>query len=155
MKVMKEIIAKGITKIKEIIEEIKKHFFPHLEGELNLVKCEDYLSPQVCTKMREIAAKLKIKVSEVDRIIRELVAKKITEAKEIIKHLKEKLIELATNFKCTDVLSKNMCDEVHAFAEKIKIAAKEVDEIIKKIVVAGVTKAEEIIKKIIEHFFPQ
>merc|ERR1711872_706714 len=155
MKVIKDIIAKGITKVKEIIEEIKKHFFPQLEGELvNLVKCEDVLSPQVCTKMREIAAKLKIKVSEVDRIIRELVAKKITEAKEIIKHLKEKLIELATNFKCTDVLSKNMCDEVHAFAEKIKIAAKEVDEIIKKIVVAGVTKAEEIIKKIIEHFFP-
>merc|ERR1712002_711132 len=155
MKVIKEIIAKGITKAKEIIDEIKKHFFPQLEGELvNLVKCEDVLSPQVCTKMREIAAKLKIKVSEIDRIIRELVAKKITEAREIIKHLKEKLIELATNFKCTDVLSKKMCDEVHAFAEKIKIAAKEVDEIIKKIVVAGVTKAEEIIKKIIEHFFP-
>merc|ERR1711936_1368583 len=155
MKVIKDIIAKGITKAKEIIDEIKKHFFPQLEGELvNEVKCEDVLSDDVCAKMREIAAKLKIKVSEIDRIIRELVAKKITEAKEIIKHLKEKLIELATNFKCTDVLSKKMCDEVHDFAEKIKIAAKEVDEIIKKIVVAGVTKAEEIIKKIIEHFFP-
>merc|ERR1712150_365259 len=77
MKVIKDIIAKGITKAKEIIEEIKKHFFPQLEGELvNLIKCEDVLSPQVCTKMREIAAKLKIKVSEIDRIIRELVAKK-------------------------------------------------------------------------------
>ena len=31
MKVMKEIIAKGIVKAKEIIEEIKKHFFPHFE----------------------------------------------------------------------------------------------------------------------------
>ena len=28
MKVIKEIIVKGITKAKEIIEEIKKHFFP-------------------------------------------------------------------------------------------------------------------------------
>merc|ERR1711936_946848 len=109
MKVIKDIIAKGITKAKEIIDEIKKHFFPQLEGELvNLVKCEDVLSPQVCSKMREIAAKLKIKVEEVDRIIRELVAKKITEAKELIKHLREKLIELATNFKCTDVLSKDV-----------------------------------------------
>merc|ERR1711973_554312 len=90
MKVIKDIIAKGITKVKEIIDEIKKHFFPQLEGELvNLVKCEDVLSPQVCTKMREIAAKLKIKVSEVDRIIRELVAKKITakEVDEIIKKI--------------------------------------------------------------------
>ena len=32
-KVLKEIVAKGITKIKEIIEELKKHFFPHMELE--------------------------------------------------------------------------------------------------------------------------
>ena len=32
MKVIKKIIVKGITKAKEIIEEIKKHFFPGVEG---------------------------------------------------------------------------------------------------------------------------
>ena len=31
MKVIKEIVAKGITKAKEIIEEIKKHFFPSMD----------------------------------------------------------------------------------------------------------------------------
>ena len=35
MKVIKEIIVKGITKAKEIIEEIKKHFFPGAEGGKN------------------------------------------------------------------------------------------------------------------------
>merc|ERR1711973_871415 len=59
MKVMKEIIAKGIVKAKEIIEEIKKHFFPTLEvNELDLVKCEDVLSAKVCTELRDIAKRM-------------------------------------------------------------------------------------------------
>ena len=36
MKVMKDIIAKGVAKAKEIIEEIKKHFFPGNGRELLL-----------------------------------------------------------------------------------------------------------------------
>merc|ERR1712121_290581 len=156
MKVMKEIIAKGITKAKEIIDEIKKHFFPTLEiDELTLVKCEDVLSAKVCTELREVAAKLKVKIEEIDNIIRKLVKEKITDAKRIIKEVREKLIELAKNFKCTDVLNEAVCKEIKEFAAKIKIEAKKVDEIIKKIVVDGVTKAKEIIKKIIEHFFPK
>merc|ERR1719370_1625970 len=156
MKVIKGIIAKGITKAKEIIEEIKKHFFPHLEvEELNVVKCEDVLSATVCHDLRAIAAKLKEKIEMIDEIIRQLVKEKITEAKEIIKEVREKLVELATNFKCTDILSEHVCKEIKDFAAKIKVDAKKVDEIIKKIVVEGVTKAKEIIKKIIEHFFPK
>merc|ERR1712141_856571 len=156
MKVIKGIIAKGITKAKEIIEEIKKHFFPHLEvEELNVVKCEDVLSANVCHDLRAIAAKLKVKIEMIDEIIRQLVKEKLTEAKEIIKRVREKLVELATNFKCTDILSEHVCKEIKDFAAKIKVEAKKVDEIIKKIVVEGVTKAKEIIKKIIEHFFPK
>merc|ERR1712168_566299 len=153
MKVMKEIIAKGITKAKEIIEKIKKHLFP--DNELTLVKCEDVLSAKVCTELREVAAKLKVKVAEIDNIIRKLVKEKITDAKRIIKEVKEKLVQKAKNFKCTDVLNESVCTEIKEFAAKIKIEAKKVDEIIKKIVVEGVTKAKEIIKKIIEHFFPK
>jgi len=153
MKVMKEIIAKGITKAKEIIEEIKKHFFPGQE--LELVKCEDVLSAKVCTELRDIAKRMKVKVEEIDAIIRQLVKEKITEAKVIIAKVRAKLIELAKNFKCTDVLNESVCKEIKDFAAKIKIEAKKVDEIIKKIVVEGVTKAKEIIKKIIEHFFPK
>merc|ERR1719204_731994 len=69
MKVMKEIIAKGITKAKEIIEEIKKHFFP--SGELMIedaITCEDILSEKVCATLKEAAKKLKVKVEMVDKI---------------------------------------------------------------------------------------
>merc|ERR1719431_1539736 len=156
MKLIKEIVAKGITKAKEIIDEIKKHFFPTLEiDELSLVKCEDVLSAKVCTELRTVAKKLKVKIEEIDNIIRKLVKEKITDAKRIIKEVRAKLVELAKNFKCTDVLNEAVCKEIKDFAAKIKIEAKKVEEIIKKIVVEGVTEAKEIIKKIIEHFFPK
>merc|ERR1712241_49405 len=153
---IRDLVVKGITKAKEIIEAIKKHFFPGVEGELiNVITCEDVLSAKVCHDLRAIAAKLKVKIEKIDEIIRQLVKEKITEAKEIIKRVREKLVELATNFKCTDILSEHVCKEIKDFAAKIKVEAKKVDEIIKKIVVEGVTKAKEIIKKIIEHFFPK
>merc|ERR1711973_138301 len=155
MKVMKQIIAKGVVEAKKIIEYIKKHFFPEQELMGELVKCEDVLSAKVCTELRDIAKRMKVKAEEIDAIIRQLVKEKITEAKVIIEKVKAKLVELATNFKCTDVLSESACKEIKDFAAKIKIEAKKVDEIIKKIVVEGVTKAKEIIKKIIEHFFPK
>merc|ERR1711962_44463 len=118
MKVMKEIIAKEIT------EEIKKHFFPGQE--LELVKCEDVLSAKVCTELRDIAKRMKVKVEEIDAIIRQLVKEKITEAKVIIAKVRAKLIELAKNFKCTDVLNESVCKEIKDFAAKIKIEAKKV-----------------------------
>merc|ERR1712193_73707 len=153
---IRDLVVKGITKAKEIIEAIKHHFFPGVEGELiNVITCEDVLSAKVCHDLRAIAAKLKVKIEKIDEIIRQLVKEKITEAKEIIKRVREKLVELATNFKCTDILSEHVCKEIKDFAAKIKVEAKKVDEIIKKIVVEGVTKAKEIIKKIIEHFFPK
>merc|ERR1712241_1159111 len=118
---IRDLVVKGITKAKEIIEAIKKHFFPGVEGELiNVITCEDVLSAKVCHDLRAIAAKLKVKIEKIDEIIRQLVK-----------------------------------EEIKDFAAKIKVEAKKVDEIIKKIVVEGVTKAKEIIKKIIEHFFPK
>ena len=64
---------------------------------------------QACTELRTIAKALKVKVAEIDAIIRKLVKEKITDAKMIIAAVKAKLIELAKNFKCTDVLSEKVC----------------------------------------------
>merc|ERR1712002_827423 len=146
---IKKLVVKGVTTIKAIIKAIKEHFFPpHMQGEdiLNLITCEDVLSKKVCTDLRKVAEKMKVKISEIDAIIRKLVEEKITDAKEIIKKVKEELVKL-TKIKCADVLSEKVCKEIKDFAAKIKIEAKKVDEIIKKIVVEGVTKAKEIIRR--------
>ena len=47
---------------------------------------------------------MKVKISEIDAIIRKLVEEKITDIKVIIKKVKEKLVEL-TKIKCSDILS--------------------------------------------------
>merc|ERR1712119_198665 len=87
----------------------------------NVITCEDVLSATVCHDLRAIAAKLKVKIEMIDEIIRQLVKEKITEAKEIIKRVREKLVELATNFKCTDILSENVCKEIKDLLPRSKL----------------------------------
>merc|ERR1712121_395840 len=157
MKVMKEIIAKGITKAKEIIEEIKKHFFPHFEvNELmeNAIVCEEILSDKVCAALKAAAKKLKVKVEEVDRIVREAVKKGITKASEIVKIVRAKIIELATNFKCEDALSADVCAKIKEVAALMKVKMEKVMKVMKEIIAKGIVKAKEIIEEIKKHFFP-
>merc|ERR1719193_1007574 len=157
MKVMKEIIAKGITKAHEIIEEIKKHFFPHMEvNELmeNEIVCEEILSEAVCAALKKAAEKLKVKAAEVDKIVREAVKKGITKASEIAKIVRAKIIELATNFKCEDALSAEACAKIREVAALMKIKMEKVIAVMKDIIAKGIVKAKEIIDEIKKHFFP-
>merc|ERR1719206_587082 len=86
---MKDVIARGKTTAKAIIEAIKKFLFPkHALMIDNAIACEDVLSAKACTELRTIAKALKVKVAEIDAIIRKLVKEKITDAKKIIAAVK-------------------------------------------------------------------
>merc|ERR1712168_872301 len=150
-KVMKEIVAKGITKIQEIIKKIKEYFFP-TEVE-NVIVCEDILSDEVCTTLRKAAQKLKIGAKIVDQFIREALEKGKTKAKEIIKYIEDKMAALS-KVKCEDVLDEDICKKIREVAAKVKISMAKVEKVMKEIVAKGVTKIKEIIKKIKEYFFP-
>merc|ERR1712113_801290 len=98
------------TKAKQIIEEIKKHFFPTLNvNELmeNEITCEDILSESLCAALKKAAEKLKVKAAEVDKIVREAVKKGITKAKEIIEYIKKHFfpadVELENKIVCEDI----------------------------------------------------
>ena len=69
------------------------------------IKCEDVLSEEICAKLKDAAEKLKQKAKVIDQLVREAIAKKVTEAKEIVKRVQQKLIDMAKDFKCEDVLS--------------------------------------------------
>merc|ERR1712126_585593 len=84
--------------------------------------------------------------------IREAIHKKITKAKEIIQLVRHRIVELAKNLKCTDVLPEEACTKIHDIAEKLKIKIAEVDKVLKEIIAKGITKIKEIIEKIKEHF---
>ena len=75
---------------------------------INVITCEDVLSADMCKKLRAAAELFKIKAAEVDKMIRQAIAKGVTKAKEIFKIVQAKLIEMAKNFKCTDALSKDV-----------------------------------------------
>merc|ERR1719244_2597247 len=155
MKVMKDIISKGITEAKKIIEYIKKHFFPaHVELVENEIVCEEILAESVCAALKKAAEKLKVKAAEVDRIVREAVKKGITKASEIIKIVRAKIIELATNFKCEDALSAEACAKIREVAAIVHVKFEEVMKVIKEVIAKGITKAKEIIEEIKKHFFP-
>ena len=48
---------------------------------------------------------MKLKVEQVDALVRKVAAEKVTEAKAIIKEVRERLAAMAANFKCEDDLS--------------------------------------------------
>merc|ERR1712126_432610 len=139
------------------IHKIIDHFFPHLtveELEIDVKKCEDLLSEKICTEIRDVAKRLKVKVEEVDKAIAEAAAKGITKAHELIEFVREKIVSLATKFGCNDIMPQKVCDKIKELAAKFKVSAAKVEEFIKQIVSKGVTSIHEIIKKIIDKFFP-
>merc|ERR1712178_44489 len=100
------------------------------------------------------AQKLKEKVETIDKLVREAVAKKITEAKAIIKDVREKLLAKAKNFKCEDVLTGEMCQTLRELAETIKVKASQVDKTLRDLVAKGISKAKELLEKLRQKLFP-
>merc|ERR1712116_51257 len=84
-KIVREAVKKGITKAKEIIKIVRAKI---IEMATNF-KCEDALAADVCAKMREIAAELKVDFAKVMKVMKEIIAKGITKAKEIIEEIKK------------------------------------------------------------------
>ena len=70
---------------------------------------------QACDKLREIAETLKIKAAEVTKMLKEIVAKGIVKAKEIIEKIKAKLFPALENegknlFFSQKFISRENCD---------------------------------------------
>merc|ERR1711910_39266 len=127
------------------IDYIKKHF-PSLGEELaNEIICEEILSDKVCHDLREAAKKFKIKAEEIDKLVREALDKKLRKAKDIIHGIRTKIVDMATNFKCTDALSESVCAKIKEIAAKFKVDYQKVMKLIKDIIAKGKEKAQEII----------
>ena len=104
--------------------------------------------------MREAAEHLKLKAKEIDALVRQAVEKQITEAKEIVKHVREQIVAMAKDFKCEDVLGSAVCEKLRELAKKLQVKAEAVETALKKLVAKGITKAKEIIEKIRQKLFP-
>ena len=58
--------------------------------------------------MRKAAEKLKQKIQVVDQLVRDAVKQGLTKGKEIVAHIREKLVDLAKNVKCEDILAEKV-----------------------------------------------
>ena len=47
-------------------------------------------------------------MSQVDKALKEIIVKGVTKAKEIVKDIEERLISMATHFKCEDALPESV-----------------------------------------------
>jgi propanediol dehydratase small subunit len=149
-KLVKEALEKDLRKVSEIIAYVREHIIEAAKD----IHCTNLLPEWVCTKIAEVAAKLKVKMSEVEQVMKEIIAKGITKIKEIIEELKkhffphlEKLVleESLEAITCEDVLSEKVCEELREIAEKLKLGAAIVDQMIREALEKGMRKASEII----------
>merc|ERR1711936_1061298 len=142
---IREALKKGKVKAKEIIKYIEDKM-----AALSKVKCEDILDEDICKKVREVAAKVKVEMKKVEEVMKKIVAKGIVKVQEIIKKIKEYFFpsELENALVCEEILSDKVCAALRKAAEKLKIGAKIVDDLIRKALEKGYRKASDIIKYI-------
>merc|ERR1711936_312453 len=144
-KFVRDALAEGKRKAAEIIKFIREKM-----ASLSKVKCEDILDEDVCAKIAEVAAKVKVEMKKVEEVMKKIVAKGIVKVQEIIKKIKEYFFptEIENVIVCEDILSDEMCATLRKAAEKLKIGAKIVDQYIREALKKGKVKAKEIIKYI-------
>merc|ERR1711936_953522 len=125
---IREALKKGKVKAKEIIKYIEDKM-----AALSKVKCEDILDEDICKKVREVAAKVKVEMKKVEEVMKKIVAKGIVKVQEIIKKIKEYFFptEIENVIVCEDILSDKVCAALRKAAEKLKIGAKIVDDLIR------------------------
>merc|ERR1711872_853240 len=151
--IVRRVVKEKITEAKEIVKRVQEKLVAMAKN----FHCEDVPSEKLCAKIREVAIKVEVKVSEVEEQIKQLVAKGITKAKQIIEKIRERLFPANENelmdlaiTKCEDVLSAEVCGKLRAAAETLKQKAKVVDEIVRRVVKEKITEAKEIVKRVQE-----
>merc|ERR1712002_992003 len=107
-----------------------------------------------CAKLRKAAEAFKLEAELVDKLIKEAVSHGITKAKEIVKYVRQKIMDAAKDFHCSSILPENVCAKIAEVAAKAKIKMAEVEKVMKQIVAKGITKIKEIIEELKKHFFP-
>jgi len=110
----------------------------------NQINCANILTPQACTNLLEASKKLHEQSKLVQEAIMTAVLEKMTTATDIYVSVKGTLIEKATNFNCTDVLSEKQCDLLVRIQARFHIRREEFQRVIATAVVSGIQTTQAI-----------
>lgn len=147
---VREVIGEGTVVAVEVYQKVVEF----MKNEVLSKTCEDFLAPRVCTKLREIAAKLKIKAQKVNELVVDALVAGYNSRQEIydnvIKFFREEVLSLT----CEDVLNTDLCIKMKAIAAKLKVKAEKVDKAAKEAILKGYLKTAEVIASI-KDFYQQ
>jgi len=108
------------------------------------IACEGILGADICSKLKNAAQMLGEKVDVINAAIREAVTKHFTKVSDILNFVQEKMVDLATDFKCEKVLPANMCANIDKIGGHFKDSLDIINKAIKEAIVHGATGVQEI-----------
>eukprot|EP00794_Sanderia_malayensis_P004963 gene4963-5609_t len=145
---VRETIASGVVKATDIYLKVVEF----LKKEVLSKTCEDFLAPRVCTKLRSIAAALKVKIEKLNEFVVDAVIAAYDRKDEIYQNVISFLKDEVLSKTCEDVLATDVCAKLKSIASKLRVRAAKVDEAVKNAILKGYTRATEIIADVKDFF---
>eukprot|EP00112_Aurelia_sp_Birch-Aquarium-sp1_P011690 Seg246.9 transcript_id=Seg246.9/GoldUCD/mRNA.D3Y31 product="hypothetical protein" protein_id=Seg246.9/GoldUCD/D3Y31 len=139
---VREAVLKGYLTTSAVVKSVREFF----ENEVLSKKCEDFLPDAVCTSMKAIAQKMKVRAELVDKAVKDALIKGYNKAQDLADYVKEYLKE---NINCEDHLSSISCSIIRRTAKFLGVKIQEAEQKIKDLVAQGVTQARELYQKVI------
>jgi len=140
-------IQKHLSNAQQILQSVQDF----LVEKANNFKCEDALSEATCQKIDKIAELLKLKISDVNLAIKEVIVRGAVQAKEIYARAVAFLRDRVVNAKCEDLVSKDTCDKVRDFVSKVHGNAQDVMTAVKEAITEGAANPADIVNKAVDY----
>jgi len=138
---VREAILKGYLTTSAVVKSVKEFF----ENEVLSKKCEDFLPDSVCTSIKTIAQKMKVRADLVDKAVKDALIKGYSKVQDLKDYAKEYLKE---NIKCEDHLSSISCSIIRRTAKSLGVKIQEAEQKLRDLVAQQVTQARELYRQV-------
>jgi len=137
LKAVREAILEHATTVQDIFNKAKDF----LTGELT---CEQILGAKTCAALEKAAQTLGERVTIINKALQEAVKNGLTKVPEILNYIQEYMVNMVTDFKCTNVLSQDLCDKIMAIGGHFKDGVATINKAIEEAIVHGAAGMQEI-----------
>ncbi|XP_057298223.1 uncharacterized protein LOC130629134 [Hydractinia symbiolongicarpus] len=138
---------KHYTNVKNLLVSVKET----LVEKVTNFQCTDVMTQSQCDFITNLAKKFHIKATELNRAIVEAVFNGTKSIKQIYDITIGELIEKAKNVKCEDLIPKDTCDKLDAFAKNVHLKVSDVTMAVKVAIASGVTTVGSTAKFVREY----
>ncbi|XP_065653810.1 uncharacterized protein LOC136080721 [Hydra vulgaris] len=115
-----------------ILDDLKKN-----------VKCEAFVSEDVCKKVADYAISLKLSAEDATKAVKEAILQGANNAADYYNKATE---YLRAQISCENVLSIETCEKVRKLADKFSVSLTEVNSALRSAVASGITKVTDLYK---------